>query len=155
MFRFAASARDQPVIAAAAEFQKTSFPSGPRIAMPSRVPAAIRAARPTPSGLSAEGITSELSHRPRELADTAAVLVTHIQIALGEDIDWQLESPDGVVFLQEPNRNYLLVRGTQAIWLARSAGRSTIKASGGMNCPSGSLCPMLLAVFTATVEVAP
>jgi len=79
----------------------------------------------------------------------------HIQIALGEDINWQLESPDGVVLVQEPNRNYLLVRGTQAIWLARSAGRSTIKASGGMNCPSGSLCPMLLAVFTSTVEVVP
>ena len=32
---------------------------------------------------------------------------------------------------------------------------STITASGGMNCPSGSACPMLLAVFTATVEVVP
>jgi hypothetical protein len=49
----------------------------------------------------------------------------------------------------------MLVRGTQAIWLARSVGRSTIKASGGMNCPSGSMCPMLLAVFTATIEVLP
>ena len=79
----------------------------------------------------------------------------HIQIALGEDINWQLEPPDGVVLVQEANRNYMLVRGTQAIWLAQSAGRSTIKASGGMNCPSGSLCPMLLAVFNATVEVSP
>ena len=79
----------------------------------------------------------------------------HIQIALGEDINWQLEPPDGVVLVQEANRNYLLVRGTQAIWLARSAGRSTVKASGGMYCPSGSLCPMLLAVFTSTVEVLP
>ena len=79
----------------------------------------------------------------------------HIQIALGEDINWQLEPPDGVVLAREATRNYLLVRGTQAIWLARCAGRSTNKASGGMNCPSGSLCPMLLAVFTATVEVVP
>jgi len=79
----------------------------------------------------------------------------HIQIALGQDINWQLEPPDGVVLVQEANRNYLLVRGTQAIWLARSVGSSTIKASGGMNCPSGSLCPMLLAVFTSTVEVIP
>ena len=45
--------------------------------------------------------------------------------------------------------------GRQAIWIAKSAGRSTINASGGMNCPSGSACPMLLAVFTATVEVLP
>ena len=79
----------------------------------------------------------------------------HIQVALGYDINWQLEGPDGTVLIQEPNRNYMLVRGTQAIWLARSVGRSTIKASGGMNCPSGSLCPMFLAVFTATVEVLP
>ena len=78
----------------------------------------------------------------------------HVQIALGDDINWQLEPPDGVV-LVHPVQNYMLVRGTQAIWLARSAGRSTIKASGGMNCPSGSACPMLLAVFSATVEVVP
>jgi hypothetical protein len=79
----------------------------------------------------------------------------HVQIALGEDINWQLEPPDGTVLAREPLQNYLLVRGTQAIWLAKSAGRSTIKASGGMNCPSGSACPLLLAVFTATVEVLP
>src|SRR5438552_7461332 len=79
----------------------------------------------------------------------------HIQIALGEDINWNLEPPDGRVLIQEPNRNYMVVRGTQAIWLAASAGRSAIKASGGVNCPSGSLCPMLLAVFGATVEVLP
>ena len=79
----------------------------------------------------------------------------HIQVALGEDINWQVEPPDGRVLIQESNRSYMLVRGTQAIWLAQSAGRSTIKASGGLNCPSGAACPLLLAVFTATVEVLP
>jgi hypothetical protein len=79
----------------------------------------------------------------------------HIQVALGEDINWKLEPPDGTVLVQESNRNYMLVRGTQAIWLAHAAGRATIKASGGVNCPSGSLCPMLLAVFSATVDVLP
>jgi hypothetical protein len=79
----------------------------------------------------------------------------HIQIALGDDINWQVEPPDGIVLAIEANRNYLLVRGTQAIWLAQTAGRSTIKASGGMNCPSGAACPLLLAVFSATVEVLP
>ena len=78
----------------------------------------------------------------------------HIQIALGEDINWHLEPPDGMV-LVHPVQNYMLVRGTQAIWLAASAGRSAITASGGVNCLSGSLCPMLLALFTATVEVRP
>ena len=77
----------------------------------------------------------------------------HIQIALGEDVNWQLEPPDGTVLVQEANRSYLLVRGTQAIWLARSVGRSTIKATGGKNCPSGAACPLLLAVFSATVVV--
>jgi len=78
----------------------------------------------------------------------------HIQIALGEDINWQLEPPDGIV-LVHPVQNYMLMRGTQAIWLAAAPGRSSIKASGGPNCPSGSLCPMLLAVFSATVDVLP
>jgi hypothetical protein len=79
----------------------------------------------------------------------------HIQIALGDEINWQLEPADGTVLAQEKFRNYMLVRGTQAIWLAQSPGRSTIKASGGVNCPSGSACPLLLAVFTATVDVLP
>jgi hypothetical protein len=79
----------------------------------------------------------------------------HVQVALGEDVNWQLEPPDGTVLAQEATRSYLLVRGTQAIWLAKSAGRSTVKATGGMNCPSGQPCPLLLAVFSATVVVSP
>ena len=79
----------------------------------------------------------------------------HVQVALGEDINWQLEPPDGTVLAVEANRSYMLVRGTQAIWLARSVGRSTIRASGGANCPSGAACPLYLAVFTATVDVVP
>jgi hypothetical protein len=105
---------------------------------------------PSPTPVSSVTVTKTDNQRT-----VTAQVGDHIQIALGDDIYWQLEPPDGVVLVQEPNRSYLLVRGTQAIWLARSAGRSTIKASGGMNCPSGSLCPMLLAVFTSTVEVVP
>lgn len=78
----------------------------------------------------------------------------HIQIALGTQYDWRVDPPDGVV-LVHPIQNYLLVRGTQAIWLASSVGRSSIKASGGVVCPSGQACPLLLAVFSATVEVVP
>jgi len=107
-------------------------------------------ADPSPTPMSSVTVTKADNQRT-----LTAHVGDHIQIALGEDINWQLESPDGVVLARETTRNYLLVRGTQAILLARSAGRSTIKASGGMNCPSGSLCPMLLAVFTATVEVVP
>ena len=105
---------------------------------------------PSPTPMSTVTVTKADNQRT-----VTAHVGDHIQIALGEDNNWQLESPEGVVLVQEPNRNYLLVRGTQAIWLARSAGHSTVKASGGMNCPSGSLCPMLLAVFTATIEVSP
>jgi len=79
----------------------------------------------------------------------------HIQIALGTQYDWKLDPPDGVVLVHPPVQNYLLVRGTQAIWLANAVGRSTIKASGGVNCPSGQACPLLLAVFSATIEVVP
>jgi hypothetical protein len=79
----------------------------------------------------------------------------HVQVALGEDINWQLEPPDGNVLVQEANRSYLLVRGTQAIWLAKSPGQSSVKATGGVNCPSGQPCPLLLAVFSATVVVSP
>jgi hypothetical protein len=105
---------------------------------------------PSPTPMSSVTVTKADNQRT-----VTAHVGDHVQIALGEDINWQLEPPDGRVLAQEPNRNYMLVRGTQAIWLARSAGRSTITASGGMNCPSGSLCPMLLAVFSATVEVSP
>jgi hypothetical protein len=78
----------------------------------------------------------------------------HIQIALGTQFDWKIDPPDGVV-LVHPVQNYLLVRGTQAIWLANAVGRSSIKASGGVVCASGQPCPLLLAVFGATVEVVP
>jgi hypothetical protein len=105
---------------------------------------------PSPTPVSSVMVTKADNQRT-----VTAHVGDHIQIALGDDINWQLESPDGVVLAREVPQNYMLVRGTQAIWLARSAGRSTIKASGGMNCPSGSLCPMLLAVFTSTVEVSP
>jgi hypothetical protein len=105
---------------------------------------------PSPTPMSSVMVTKADDQRT-----VTARVGDHIQIALGEDINWQVEPPDGVVLAREATQNYLLVRGTQAIWLARSAGRSTIKASGGMNCPSGSACPLLLAVFTATVEVSP
>ena len=105
---------------------------------------------PSPTPMSTVTVTKADNQRT-----VTAHVGDHIQIALGEDINWQLEPPDGVVLAREATRNYLLVRGTQAIWLARSAGHSTVRASGGMNCPSGSLCPMLLAVFTATIEVSP
>jgi hypothetical protein len=105
---------------------------------------------PSPTPPPASVMVTKASNQQTAIAHVG----DHIQIALGEDINWQLEPPDGVV-LVHPVQNYMLVRGTQAIWLAQSAGRSTIKASGGMNCPSGSACPMLLAVFSATVEVRP
>ncbi|MDQ2943843.1 MAG: hypothetical protein M3R21_09285, partial [Candidatus Dormibacteraeota bacterium] len=78
----------------------------------------------------------------------------HVQIALGEQFNWTLDPPDGVV-LVHPLQNYMLVRGTQAIWLAKSAGHATIRAVGGAVCPSGSACPMYAVPFSATVDVLP
>ena len=77
-----------------------------------------------------------------------------IQIALGEQYKWELDPPDGVI-LTRPVQNYLLVRGTQAIWLASATGRSTISATGSANCPSGQPCPLFAILFTATVVVVP
>ena len=77
-----------------------------------------------------------------------------IQIALGEQYKWQLDQPDGVV-LTRPVQNYLLVRGTQGISLASATGRSTISATGSVNCPSGQPCPLFAILFTATVVVVP
>jgi len=76
-----------------------------------------------------------------------------VQIALGEQFSWQLDPPDGVVLARPTTQSYLLVRGTQAIWVAKSVGTSTVKATGGAVCPSGQPCPQFAVLFTATVNV--
>jgi len=78
-----------------------------------------------------------------------------VQIALGEQFSWQLEPPDGVVLARPATQSYLLVRGTQAIWLARSVGTSIVRATGGAVCASGQPCPLFAVLFTATVNVVP
>ncbi|TMD58389.1 MAG: hypothetical protein E6I87_12545 [Chloroflexi bacterium] len=78
----------------------------------------------------------------------------HIQIALGDTYSWQLDPPDGVV-LVHPLQNYMLVRGTQAIWLAGTAGRSALHATGTAVCASGQPCPMFAVLFSADVIVLP
>ncbi|GAC1647204.1 MAG: hypothetical protein NVS9B11_19610 [Candidatus Dormibacteraceae bacterium] len=77
-----------------------------------------------------------------------------VQIALGTEYDWRLDPPDGIV-LAHGIQNYLLVRGTQAIWTAAAAGASTITASGTVVCPSGQACIQLAVPFKTTVIVAP
>jgi hypothetical protein len=78
-----------------------------------------------------------------------------IQIALGSDYEWRVDPPDGVVLARDPKKSYLLVRGTQAIWIAAAPGTSTITATGTVICPSGQACIMLALLFTTTVVVAP
>ena len=77
-----------------------------------------------------------------------------IQVALGTEYEWRLDPPDGVVLVHGV-QNYLLVRGTQAIWTAATAGTSTIGATGTVICPSGRACIMIALEFTVTVIVAP
>jgi hypothetical protein len=77
-----------------------------------------------------------------------------IQIALGSDYEWHLDPPDGVV-LVHGIQNYLLVRGTQAIWTAAAPGTATVSATGTVICASGQACIMLALLFTTTVVVAP
>ncbi len=78
-----------------------------------------------------------------------------VQVALGEQYAWRLDPPDGIVLVQPVPQTYLLVRGTQAIWEARSTGTSTIRATGTVVCPSGQACIQLTILFTATVDVLP
>jgi len=52
-------------------------------------------------------------------------------------------------------QNYMLVRGTQAIWTAAAPGSTTISATGTVICASGQACIMLALLFTTTVVVAP
>jgi hypothetical protein len=77
-----------------------------------------------------------------------------IQIALGTEFEWRVDPPDGVVLKRSP-QNYLLVRGTQAIWTAAAPGTSKITATGTVICPSGQACIMIAILFTTTVIVDP
>lgn len=91
-------------------------------------------------------------------ADDGGTVTVHVgdrvQIALGEQYEWKLDPPDGVV-LTHPVQNYMLVRGTQAIWLASSVGRSVIHATGTAACATGQPCPQLAVAFTVTIDVVP
>ena len=109
-------------------------------------------ANPSPSPSAPPGAVLVTMASDRQ---TVTAHVGHrIQIALREQYKWQLDQPDGVV-LTRPVQNYLLVRGTQGIWLASATGRSTISATGSANCPSGQPCPLFAILFTATVVVVP
>lgn len=77
-----------------------------------------------------------------------------IQIALGSDYEWRVDPPDGVVLVHGV-QNYLLVRGTQAIWTAAAPGTSTVTATGTVICPSGQACIMIALLVTTTVVVGP
>ncbi|MDE3111546.1 MAG: hypothetical protein KGN00_07080 [Chloroflexota bacterium] len=92
-------------------------------------------------------------------ADDKQTVTAHvgdrIQIALGEQYQWTLRPPDGVVLARPAVQNYMLVRGTQAIWDAKSAGTSTISATGTVPCPTGKACIQIAVPFVATVDVLP
>jgi len=77
-----------------------------------------------------------------------------VQIALGTEYEWRLDPPDGVV-LTRGVQNYLLVRGTQAIWTVSATGTSTITATGTVICPSGKACIQIALLFTTTVIASP
>ena len=77
-----------------------------------------------------------------------------VQIALGTEYEWRVDPPDGIV-LTRSVQNYLLVRGTQAVWTAAAPGTSTVTATGTVICPSGQACIMIALLFTTTVVVAP
>lgn len=77
-----------------------------------------------------------------------------IQVALGTEYEWRVDPPDGVILVHGV-QNYMLVRGTQAIWTAAAPGPTTISATGTVICASGQACIMLALLFTTTVVVGP
>lgn len=77
-----------------------------------------------------------------------------IQIALGSEYEWNVDPPDGVILVHGV-QNYLLVRGTQAIWTAAAPGTTTIKATGTVICASGQACILIALLFATTIVVAP
>jgi hypothetical protein len=77
-----------------------------------------------------------------------------IQIALGTEYEWRVDPPDGVVLVHGV-QNYLLVRGTQAIWTAAAPGTATVTATGTVICPSGQACTLIALLFTTTIVVGP
>jgi hypothetical protein len=89
-----------------------------------------------------------------------AVLVTRandrgtVYARVGTEYEWRVDAPDGVVLVHGV-QNYLLVRGTQAIWTAAAPGTATISATGTVICASGQACILLAVLFTTTVVVAP
>ncbi len=57
--------------------------------------------------------------------------------------------------LRAPVQNYLLVRGTQALWLAAAPGTTAIRATGTVVCASGQICNQIAVHFSATLVVSP
>lgn len=116
---------------------------------PSLPPSPSASPSPTPTG------HVVMVTRADDKGTVTARVGDRIQIALGEQYDWRLDPPDGIVLVRQTPQTYLLVRGTQAIWLARSAGTSTIHATGTVPCPSGKACIQIVVSFSATVDVQP
>lgn len=111
---------------------------------------------PRPSGTASPVGTPRgvLVTRADDRGTVRARVGDRVQIALGTEYDWRLDPPDGIV-LVHGIQNYLLVRGTQAIWIAAAAGASTITATGTVVCPSGQACIQLAVLFKTTVIVDP
>jgi hypothetical protein len=110
------------------------------------------APQPSPSPTAIPGAV--LVTRASDQGTVQARVGDRIQIALGTDYEWRLDPPDGVV-LTRGVQNELLVRGTQAVWIASATGTSTITATGTVICPSGKACILIALLFRTTVVVSP
>lgn len=109
---------------------------------------------PSPSGSQAANGHGILVARANDGGIVHARVGDRVQIALGADLEWRLDPPDGIILVRG-EQNYLLVRGTQAIWTAASTGTSIVTATGSVICPSGKACILVAVLFRATVIVEP
>jgi hypothetical protein len=112
------------------------------------------AGAPQPSATATPIAGAVLVTRSTDRGTVYARVGDTIQVALGTEYEWRVDPPDGVVLVHGV-QNYLLVRGTQAIWTAAAPGTATISATGTVICPSGQACILLALLFTTTIVVAP
>lgn len=108
---------------------------------------------PLPSASHAARAGTIVVTRADDRGTVNATVGDRIQISLGTEYEWRLDPPDGVVLMHGPIQYQLLVRGTQAIWVAAAPGKATITATGTVPCPSGQACIMIAIPFTTTVVV--
>ena len=76
-----------------------------------------------------------------------------IQVALGADLEWTVDTPAPAGILGPYAGPVTLIGGVQAHYSAVAPGTVTITASGRPRCPASTACTQVIVSFHATVAV--